>query len=194
MDSDSYFHGYSPLTIRWALDAHAGLKAIWAFMAGSPFTYPDKWEPYRAVLNTAGNYTMGINTSLGRTGASRVIHAFFGDGEQDSAVTIGDEQPWELGSHPPGCGTGWKPALLAMWAGSPWPGEEAGTPWPEAPGQWAMWGDPSLSGLPRPQPRSTDPLERVVPPPLALAVEESGILGWAAPLGVPSASLPKRLS
>lgn len=194
MDSDSYFHGYSPLTIRWALDAHAGLKAIWAFMAGSPFTYPDKWEPYRAVLNSAGNYTMGINTSLGRTGASRVIHAFFGDGEQDSAVTIGDEQPWELGSHPPGCGTAWKPALLAMWAGSAWPGEEAGTPWPEAPGQWATWGDPSLSGLPRPQPRSTDPLERVVPPPLALGVEESGILGWAAPLGVPSASLPKRLS
>ena len=39
-------------------------------------------------------------------------------------------------------------ALLAMWAGCPWPGQEAGTPWPEAPGQWAIWGDPSLSGLP----------------------------------------------
>ncbi len=85
MDSDTYFHGYSPLTIRWALHAHAGLKGIWAFMAGSPLNYPEKWEPYRAVLNTAGNYSMGIDTSLGRTGASRVLHAFFGDADLEGA-------------------------------------------------------------------------------------------------------------
>jgi hypothetical protein len=194
MDSPNYFHGYSPLTIRWALDAHAGLKSVWAFMAGSPLVYPDKWEPYRAVLHSPGSFTLGISTALGKTGASRVMHAFFGEGEQDGAVTLGDEQPWELSTHPPGCGTAWKPASLAMWGGFAWPGTEAGNPWPEPPGLWAPWGDPGLSGLPRPQPRSTDPLEKLIPPPLAMSVEEAGILGWVAPLGVPSASLPKRMS
>ena len=193
MDSAGYFHGYSPLTIRWALDAHAGLKSVWAFMAGSPFVYPEKWEPYTAVMHSPGSFTLGISTGLGKTGASRVIHAFFGEGEQGGAVTIGDEQPWELNTHPPGCGSHWKPASLAMWGGFHWPGADGGTPWPDAPGVWPPWGDPGLSGLPRPQPRSTDPLEKVVPPTLAMAVEEAGVLGWFAPLGVPAASLPKRM-
>jgi len=192
MDSASYFHGYSPLTIRWALDAHAGLKGIWAFMAGSPLLYPDKWEPYRGVLNAPGQFTLGINTNLGKTGASRVISAYFGEAELSDGVTIGDEQAWELGTHPPGCGSPWKPQVMPMWVGLRWPGADPSTPWPDAPGQWVPWGDPGLAGLPRPQPRSTDPLEKLLPPPLAMPVEEAGILGWMAPLGVPSAGLPKR--
>lgn len=194
MDSGSYFHGYSPLTIRWALDAHAGLKSVWAFMAGSPFNYPDKWQPYQAVLNSTGNFSLGISTSLGRTGTSRVLQAFFDQGLSDGAVTIGDDQPWELNSHPPGCGHAWKPNLLNLAADLSWPGTPAGTPWPQPPDQWISWGDPSLNGLPRPAPFSNDPLEKIIAPPILLPVEEGGILGWIAPLGMPSATLPRKLS
>lgn len=195
-DSPNYFHGYSPLTIRWALDAHCGLKAVWAFMAGSPLIYPEKWEPYRAVLHSPGSFTLGISTTLGKTSTSRVMNAYFGEADQGGgAITIGDEQPWELNTHPPGCGTIWRPASLFMWGGDSfaWPGADPSTPWPDGPGLFAAWGDPGLSGLPRPAPRSTDPLEKVIPPPLAMGVEESGLLGWVAPLGVPSATLPKRM-
>lgn len=193
--SDSYLHGYQPLTIHWALDAHAGLKAVWAFMAGSKLVYPDKWSPALPTLYTSNQFTLGISTSLGRTSTSRVLSAVFGDDNlagDDQSVLIGEDLPWGLTTHAPGCGHSWRTPTADLWHDFEWPGESTGAAWPEPQGHFTRWGDPALAGLPRPENLSHDPLDRVVPVPLQMAVEEGGVLGWAYPLGMPGATMPKR--
>jgi hypothetical protein len=194
-DSGSYFHGLHPLTVHATLDGLAGLKAVWAFMAGSPYVYPDKWAPHSATLYTSGSFTLGLDTSLGRTGTSRVINAVFGSGQNSltsSAVTIGDGEPWVLRHHPLGCGTAWQQSHVFLFKDFHWPGAEAGPAWPEPPQSWTPWGDPALAGLPRPQPLGCDPLEAWLPPCVHGPVEEGSVLGWGFPLGAPSAAMPKR--
>ena len=188
-----YAHGYQPLTVHWALDAHAGLKAIWAFMAGSKLVYSDKWSPRAATLYTSGDFTLGISTHLGRTSTSRVLSAVFGeDFQNDAGIMLGEEERWGLETHPRGVGHPWRPPALPLWKDFEWTGERAGTDWKVAEDSWTCWGDPALSGLPRPQKLSSDPLEVAIPMPQQAPVEEGGILGWAYPLGVPAASQPRK--
>jgi len=188
----SYVHGFHPLVLHYALDAMAGLKGVWAEMCGSRYIYPDKWSPNAPTLYTSGNFTLGINTALGKTGASRVIQAFFGNLEAPTDVMVGEEQPWSLAFSPPGSGSLWASGYFPLFDDFPWPGEGAGEPWPKAPDQWAPWGDPTLGGYPRPVPWGSDPLESAVPASMIAPLEEGGILGWTHPLGVPAATMPKK--
>lgn len=187
----SYVHGYTPLQLHRALDAFAALKAVWSETAGSTRVFSYRWEPYTPVLYTAGNFTLGINTALSKTGAGRVIHAFFGTGLERQADTVGDDREWEFGSRPAGVAGEWKVFSLPLFQDFRWPGEEASPPW-ERPRQAVRWGDPSLTGLPRPQAMSEDPLEDAVPVPLLAPVEEGGVFGWAFPLGTPAATFPRK--
>lgn len=187
----SYVHGYTPLELHRALDALAALKAVWSETAGSRLIFSYRWQPHQPTLYTSGNFTLGINTALSKTGAGRVIHAFFGGPSQDRAATVGDEQPWKFGSHPSGCGGAWAAFGLPLFQNFDWPGEEAGQPWLQ-PRQVVAWGDPTLCGLPRPDMVTSDPLEELIPVPLLSPLEEGGIFGWAYPLGAPAATMPRK--
>jgi hypothetical protein len=189
--SAGYLHGYTPLELHRTLDAHAGLKAVWAATAGSMLAYPTSWQPNAPTLYTSGNFTLGISTAMSKTGAGRVIHAFFGSGGQDLGTHVGEEGSWVMTCAPVGAGGAWAAESLPLFTSHPWGGEEPTQPW-ERPAVALAWGDPSFCGLPRPQKVSEDPLEQWLPPPWQGPVEEGGIFGWGFPLGVPAATMPKR--
>lgn len=190
----SYGHSYTPLCIHQSLDATAGLRGIWAGACGSPLRYSDKWEPMSPTLYTSGNFTLGLDTSSSRSGAGKIIHMFFGkEGSEKTAMTIGDDRPWTQSPHPPGCGAAYATRGLPEWERFGWAGAELGEPW-SRPLRFEAWGDPNLTGLPRPQRFGVDPLEAWLPPTLAAPLEEGGAFGWAAPLGMPAAALPRRSS
>ena len=187
-----YGHNLSPLAVHKSLDALAGLKAVWADMAGSPYLHPETWQPHAPTLYTSGNFTLGISTAMGKTGASRVIQAFFGSEPLNNGITVGEDQTWSLHFSPQGSGSQWARDYFPLFSDFDWPGQSAGEAWPVPPDRWPAWGDPNLGGYPRPQQYGDDPLEAIFPVSLQAPLEEGGVLGWTHPLGVPAATMPKR--
>jgi len=190
----SYVHHFTPLQLQRNLDALAGLKCEWADMCGSPIPYPTTWQQAAPTLYTSGSFTLGASTALSKSGAGKILHAFFGMDEQDDGVTFGSDEPWIRLTHPTGCGVSWAiPDDGQILEKFLWPGQAAGPSWTAGPAPAPMptLGLPWLGGLPSPI-SYPDPHDEEVPAPWRAAPEEGGVFGWFAPPGVPSAHLPPR--